>query len=137
VYNLSEAKRDIASIYSTGLFEDVNITPKEAEDSTETRPKVCACVCGTVVGPSTTPLRIACTLLGLPACTHTHTPSRLPACPPSVRMHECARTCTSCVRVCLADRSVSITLVERKSGGLGPSRCQPDPWPASPALCLN
>ncbi len=40
VYNLNQAKRDIASVYSTGLFEDVNISPKEAEDSTETSPKV-------------------------------------------------------------------------------------------------
>ena len=40
VYNLAQAKRDIASIYSTGLYEDVNIAPREAEDSTETSPKV-------------------------------------------------------------------------------------------------
>lgn len=40
VYNLAQAKRDIASIYSTGLFEDVNFTPREAEDSTEAAPKV-------------------------------------------------------------------------------------------------
>lgn len=41
VYNLRQAKADIDSIYSTGLFEDVNITPQEAEDSTESHPKVC------------------------------------------------------------------------------------------------
>lgn len=40
VYNLRQAKADIDSIYSTGLFEDVNIVPQEAEDSTETHPKV-------------------------------------------------------------------------------------------------
>ncbi|GAX81347.1 hypothetical protein CEUSTIGMA_g8778.t1 [Chlamydomonas eustigma] len=40
VYSLTQAKRDIASIYSTGLFEDVSIAPKEAEDSTETHPKI-------------------------------------------------------------------------------------------------
>ncbi len=40
VYNLKQAKRDISSIYATGLFEDVNITPKEADDSTESAPKV-------------------------------------------------------------------------------------------------
>jgi hypothetical protein len=40
VYNLRQAKQDIDSIYSTGLFEDVNIVPQEADDSTETHPKV-------------------------------------------------------------------------------------------------
>lgn len=40
VYNLRQAKQDIDSIYSTGLFEDVNIVPQEAEDSTESHPKV-------------------------------------------------------------------------------------------------
>jgi outer membrane protein assembly factor BamA len=40
VYNLKQAKRDIASIYATGLFEDVNLTPRESEASTETAPKV-------------------------------------------------------------------------------------------------
>ena len=40
VYNLRAAKADIDSIYSTGLFEDVNIVPKEAEESTEISPKV-------------------------------------------------------------------------------------------------
>jgi outer membrane protein insertion porin family len=42
VYSLRQAKQDIDSIYSTGLFEDVNIVPQEAEDSTEQQPKVCA-----------------------------------------------------------------------------------------------
>eukprot|EP00775_Hariotina_reticulata_P007019 gene7019-7233_t len=40
VYSLRAAKQDIDSIYSTGLFEDVNIVPQEAEDSTEQHPKV-------------------------------------------------------------------------------------------------
>jgi outer membrane protein insertion porin family len=40
VYSLRSAKADIDSIYSTGLFEDVNIVPKEAEESTEISPKV-------------------------------------------------------------------------------------------------
>lgn len=40
VYSLRQAKQDIDSIYSTGLFEDVNIVPQEAEDSTEQHPKV-------------------------------------------------------------------------------------------------
>jgi hypothetical protein len=40
VYNLRQAKADIDSIYSTGLFEDVNIVPQEADDSTEAHPKV-------------------------------------------------------------------------------------------------
>ncbi|KAF6264536.1 surface antigen-domain-containing protein [Scenedesmus sp. NREL 46B-D3] len=39
-YSLRQAKQDIDSIYSTGLFEDVNIVPQEAEDSTEQQPKV-------------------------------------------------------------------------------------------------
>ncbi|KAI8467202.1 MAG: surface antigen-domain-containing protein [Monoraphidium minutum] len=40
VYSLRQARADIDSIYSTGLYEDVNITPQEAEDSTEENPKV-------------------------------------------------------------------------------------------------
>lgn len=40
VYSLRQAKQDIDSIYSTGLFEDVNIVPQEADDSTEQQPKV-------------------------------------------------------------------------------------------------
>jgi outer membrane protein insertion porin family len=40
VYSLRAAKADIDSIYSTGLFEDVNILPKEAPDSTELNPRV-------------------------------------------------------------------------------------------------
>ncbi|KAF8072573.1 OEP80 [Scenedesmus sp. PABB004] len=40
VYSLRQAKADIDAIYSTGLFDDVNILPQEAEDSTETAPKV-------------------------------------------------------------------------------------------------
>jgi hypothetical protein len=45
VYNLRQAKADIDSIYSTGLFEDVNIVPQEADDSTEAHPKVKGLVC--------------------------------------------------------------------------------------------
>jgi hypothetical protein len=40
VYNLRQAKSDIDSVYSTGLFDDVNIIPNEADDSTEQQPKV-------------------------------------------------------------------------------------------------
>jgi hypothetical protein len=36
----SQAKADIDSIYSTGLYDDVNMLPQEAEDSTEENPKV-------------------------------------------------------------------------------------------------
>lgn len=35
-----QAKADIDSIYSTGLFEDINIVPKEAEESSERNPRV-------------------------------------------------------------------------------------------------
>ena len=35
-----QAKRDINAVYSMGLFEDVNIVPKESEGSSETCPKV-------------------------------------------------------------------------------------------------
>jgi hypothetical protein len=40
VYNLRQAKQDIDSVYSTGLFDDVNIIPNEADESTELQPKV-------------------------------------------------------------------------------------------------
>jgi outer membrane protein insertion porin family len=33
-------KRDINAVYSTGLFEDVNASTREADDSTEAAPKV-------------------------------------------------------------------------------------------------
>ncbi len=33
-------RRDINAVYSTGLFDDVNVSTREAEDSTETAPKV-------------------------------------------------------------------------------------------------
>lgn len=45
VYSLRQAKQDIDSIYSTGLFEDVNIIPKEADDSTEQNPRVGGSAC--------------------------------------------------------------------------------------------
>ncbi|KAG2487188.1 hypothetical protein HYH03_014166 [Edaphochlamys debaryana] len=40
VYNLRTVRRDINSVYSTGLFEDVNVSTREADDSTEAAPKV-------------------------------------------------------------------------------------------------
>ncbi|GLC64066.1 hypothetical protein PLESTF_000114600 [Pleodorina starrii] len=40
VYNLRAVRRDINAVYSTGLFEDVNVSTREAEDSTEAAPKV-------------------------------------------------------------------------------------------------
>ena len=43
MYNLKQAKRDIASIYATGLFEDVNITPNESDSSSEAAPRVSSC----------------------------------------------------------------------------------------------
>lgn len=36
-------RRDINAVYSTGLFDDVNVSTREAEDSTETAPKVGPC----------------------------------------------------------------------------------------------
>ncbi len=39
-YNLRTVRRDINAVYSTGLFEDVNVATREAEDSTEAAPKV-------------------------------------------------------------------------------------------------
>lgn len=50
VYNIKQAKRDIDAVYSMGLFDDVNILPSPAEDTTLESPKVC-CV------PSTAPWR--------------------------------------------------------------------------------
>lgn len=40
VYSFRQAKEDIDSIYSTGLFEDVTIVPQETEESTEQNPQV-------------------------------------------------------------------------------------------------
>ncbi|PNW78727.1 hypothetical protein CHLRE_09g388097v5 [Chlamydomonas reinhardtii] len=40
VYNLRGIRRDINAVYSTGLFEDVNVVTREAADSTEAAPKV-------------------------------------------------------------------------------------------------
>ena len=40
VYNIKQAKRDIDAVYSMGLFDDVNILPQTAEDSTIGSPKV-------------------------------------------------------------------------------------------------
>ncbi|PNH04392.1 Outer envelope protein 80, chloroplastic [Tetrabaena socialis] len=39
VYNLRAIRRDINAVYSTGLFEDVNVSTREADDSTEAAPK--------------------------------------------------------------------------------------------------
>ena len=43
VYNVRQAKTDIDAVYSMGLFDDVNILPQPAEDSTLEQPKVGAC----------------------------------------------------------------------------------------------
>ncbi|GIL91181.1 hypothetical protein Vretimale_18825 [Volvox reticuliferus] len=40
VYNLRTVRRDINAVYSTGLFEDVNVSTREADDSKESAPKV-------------------------------------------------------------------------------------------------
>lgn len=40
VYNIKQAKRDIDAVYSMGLFDDVNILPSPAEDTTLENPKV-------------------------------------------------------------------------------------------------
>ena len=39
VYNIKQAKRDIDAVYSMGLFDDVNILPSPAEDTTIENPK--------------------------------------------------------------------------------------------------
>ncbi|GMH41408.1 hypothetical protein BSKO_09318 [Bryopsis sp. KO-2023] len=39
IYNMKQGKRDIEAIYSTGLFDDVNITPQSSPDSTSEQPK--------------------------------------------------------------------------------------------------
>lgn len=39
-YDLKEARQNVASVYATGLFEDVNIMMKEADSSTEMCPQV-------------------------------------------------------------------------------------------------
>ena len=47
VYNMKQAQADIESVYSMGLFDDVNILPSPAEDATSDAPKAtllcCAC----------------------------------------------------------------------------------------------
>jgi hypothetical protein len=46
VYNMKQAQADIESVYSMGLFDDVNILPSPAEDATPDAPKVtpsCSC----------------------------------------------------------------------------------------------
>lgn len=40
VYNMKQAQADIESVYSMGLFDDVNIMPSPAEESTADAPKV-------------------------------------------------------------------------------------------------
>ena len=40
VYNIKQAKRDIDAVYSMGLFDDVNILPAPAADTTLENPKV-------------------------------------------------------------------------------------------------
>lgn len=41
VYSTQQARSDIDSVYSMGLFDDVNILPQPAEDSTLEHPKAC------------------------------------------------------------------------------------------------
>ena len=43
VYSTRQARADIDSVYSMGLFDDVNILPQPAEDSTLEHPKACTC----------------------------------------------------------------------------------------------
>ncbi len=43
VYSTRQARSDIDSVYSMGLFDDVNILPQPAEDSTLEHPKACTC----------------------------------------------------------------------------------------------
>ena len=40
VYSVNQARQDIDAVYSTGLFENVNISPQATEDSTLDNPKV-------------------------------------------------------------------------------------------------
>ncbi|CAD7697055.1 unnamed protein product [Ostreobium quekettii] len=40
VYNMRQGKRDVEAIYSTGLFDDVNITPQSSPGMDPQRPKV-------------------------------------------------------------------------------------------------
>jgi hypothetical protein len=40
LYSDRQAKKDIDAVYSMGLFDDVNIKPVAAEDSTLDQPKV-------------------------------------------------------------------------------------------------
>ena len=39
VYSAQQARSDIDAVYSMGLFDDVNILPQPAEDSTQEQPK--------------------------------------------------------------------------------------------------
>ncbi|KXZ54331.1 hypothetical protein GPECTOR_5g414 [Gonium pectorale] len=57
VYNLKAVRRDINAVYSTGLFEDVNVSTREAEDSTETQPKARSGGAGAGDGQSPTGVR--------------------------------------------------------------------------------
>ncbi len=41
VYSAQQARSDIDAVYSMGLFDDVNILPQPAEDSTQEQPKAC------------------------------------------------------------------------------------------------
>ena len=40
VYSMRQAGRDIDTVYSMGLFDDVKFLPQQAEDSTMEAPKV-------------------------------------------------------------------------------------------------
>ena len=46
VYNMKQAQADIESVYSMGLFDDVNILPSPAEDATSDAPKATFSSCG-------------------------------------------------------------------------------------------
>jgi outer membrane protein assembly factor BamA len=46
VYNMKQAQADIESVYSMGLFDDVNILPSPAEDATSDAPKASLLCCG-------------------------------------------------------------------------------------------
>ena len=39
VYSAQQARSDIDAVYNMGLFDDVNILPQPAEDSTQEQPK--------------------------------------------------------------------------------------------------
>jgi hypothetical protein len=52
VYNMKQAQADIESVYSMGLFDDVNILPSPAEDAMPDAPKVARCAVAATPMPS-------------------------------------------------------------------------------------